>query len=74
MNYYNADLYLLWVCSIVPMLSLAFYGLFKCGMHAIDFIIMSIVSVIPIINSIVLALLILFYLTGNFKRNDSNQY
>lgn len=74
MDYFNLNLYLLWAFSTVPMLAVSFYGLFKCGLSPLDFIIVSVVSMIPIINTVVLVMLILFSLTGALKRNGCNQY
>lgn len=74
MDFYNGNLYLLWVLSMIPMLIIAFYGLMKCRLHVVDFVIIAIVSVLPLINTMVLVMLGLFSVTDFFKRNDSNQY
>lgn len=74
MDLFNGNLYLIWVLSMVPMLAIGFYGLLKCSMHVTEFVAVVVVSFIPIINTMVLAMLILFSLTGAFRRNDSNQY
>lgn len=74
MEIFNINLYLLWAFSAIPMFAVAFYGLFKCGMDAIDFIIVCFAAMIPIVNTIALLLLIVFTSTGALKRNGSNQY
>lgn len=74
MDFYNGNLYLLWVLSMVPMLIIAFYGLIRCGIHLVDFIIMLIVAFLPVINTLVVFMFMLFEFSDWFKKNHSNQY
>lgn len=74
MDFYNGNLYLLWMISMIPMLIIAFYGLIRCGIHLVDFIIMLIVAFLPVINTLVVFMFILFEFSDWFKKNHPNQY
>lgn len=74
MESYNVYLYMAWVLSIAPMAIIAFYGLIRCNVHLIDFIIMLIVGVLPVINTLILFMFVLFECSDWFKKNHSNQH
>ena len=74
MEYFNLGLYLLWSVSSLCMLGVAFYGYFRCNMDSLDFLVVLFVAFIPMINTVILFMLILFSVTGALRRNGFNQY
>lgn len=74
MEFYNEHFFYIWSLSMIPMLIIAFYGLIRCGIHLVDFIIMLIVAFLPVINTLVVFMFMLFEFSDWFKKNHSNQY
>jgi hypothetical protein len=74
MEIHSHYFYLMWAFSVAPVVILALYGLFQCGIHVTDFLIMLIVGTIPVINTLVIIVFFIFHVCDGFQKNRQKQY